>query len=479
MNLKKNLGRVATAFLATAMLASLTAVPASAVDDPDAPAIGDTGTVGAAGGEALTELKFNKVLLLPDDVQVPDVTFTFTLQPAAPAEGETLTDTDDNTSTVYPGVDLTAEEETTSATGTAAFSKDTTGREDANITGGDSAGIADVDMVKQQVTIDLSGATFTDAGVYKYILEENDLTTTDKEDYMLSGDRIVYVNVERVKGVSGTADTYKITGISMVKATEGDDGIYTPKTVTGDEGEPTLAKSDGNIYNFYLLDPPEDDDDEDGDGDDGTPDDPEGDEDPTDPDDNDPDDPTPRDHNAYITKFVGGAMGNYHDDFTFAVKVTSEKTGKTYKAYYEVKDEDGNWVQDATEGRKEAITLTEGAAQTITLSHNERLRISGMSSYDNFGATETDYSTQGYDTKYQVKSDKTQNDPTDGREVNPVDFKKPTTDEEKGQNDIQFTNTRNAVSPTGLAMNIAPYALLVVVAAGACFVFLRKRREDD
>ena len=30
MNLKKNLGRVATAFLATAMLASLTAVPASA-----------------------------------------------------------------------------------------------------------------------------------------------------------------------------------------------------------------------------------------------------------------------------------------------------------------------------------------------------------------------------------------------------------------------------------------------------------------
>ena len=46
-------------------------------------------------------------------------------------------------------------------------------------------------------------------------------------------------------------------------------------------------------------------------------------------------------------------------------------------------------------------------------------------------------------------------------------------------NDVAYTNKLDTVSPTGLAMNIAPYALLVVVAAGACFVFLRKRREDD
>ena len=51
-------------------------------------------------------------------------------------------------------------------------------------------------------------------------------------------------------------------------------------------------------------------------------------------------------------------------------------------------------------------------------------------------------------------------------------------DKEK-TNDVAYTNTRNAVSPTGLAMNVAPYALLVVVAAAGCFVFLRKRREDD
>ena len=43
---------------------------------------------------------------------------------------------------------------------------------------------------------------------------------------------------------------------------------------------------------------------------------------------------------------------------------------------------------------------------------------------------------------------------------------------------MTFINTRDAVSPTGIVMNVAPYALLVVVAAAGCFVFMRKRRED-
>ena len=185
---------------------------------------------------------------------------------------------------------------------------------------------------------------FDDAGVYKYILHEEALTGVDADDYMLSGDRIVYVNVERYQDADGD-DAYKITGISMVKVDADKtktDGYIVPLEKTSGK----LAKADGNIYNFYLLDPPEDDNDE---GrrtaTDGTPDDPEGDKDPVDPDDPtdpdypDDDDPTPRDHNAYITKFVGGAMGNYGDDFTFTVTVNSDKTGKTYNAYYEKYDE--------------------------------------------------------------------------------------------------------------------------------------------
>ena len=43
---------------------------------------------------------------------------------------------------------------------------------------------------------------------------------------------------------------------------------------------------------------------------------------------------------------------------------------------------------------------------------------------------------------------------------------------------VTITNYMQTVAPTGLAMDIAPYALLIVVAAAGCFVFLRKRNED-
>ena len=43
---------------------------------------------------------------------------------------------------------------------------------------------------------------------------------------------------------------------------------------------------------------------------------------------------------------------------------------------------------------------------------------------------------------------------------------------------VIVTNTKTAVSPTGIVANVAPYALLVVIAAAGCFVFLRKRDED-
>ena len=44
--------------------------------------------------------------------------------------------------------------------------------------------------------------------------------------------------------------------------------------------------------------------------------------------------------------------------------------------------------------------------------------------------------------------------------------------------EVHYTNTWNGTPATGIVMNVAPYALLVVVAAAGCFVFMRKRRED-
>lgn len=48
-----------------------------------------------------------------------------------------------------------------------------------------------------------------------------------------------------------------------------------------------------------------------------------------------------------------------------------------------------------------------------------------------------------------------------------------------GTEKITFTNNRDAVTPTGVAMDIAPYALMVVLAGGAGFTFLRKKESFE
>lgn len=526
MNLKKNLGRVATAFLATAMLASLTAVPVSAdpIENPDLGTGGDgsagsavissingNGTLGQAGGNPLTEMEFDKVLMLPDDVAIPDVTFTFTLRAATEEEvgdDEVLTDDAVRTSEVYPGIpyENTTIDKDTGKDGVQVQvtfgSGDEDDRDTARVPNADG-GIANVDMVGKTVEFTgLDDIAFTDAGVYKYILHEEALTSADRHDYTLSGDRIVYVNVERVVGTAGVADTYKITGISMVKVDAEESATEGYIVPLKDEEDGTLAKADGNIYNFYMLEDP--DPNEPG----GTPDDPEGEEDPKDdeetgdPDDTDPDDPVPVDHNAYVVKTVDGAMGNYNDDFEFTVTLTTQKQNKNYKAYLEKLNETTNeWEQITGAGITNPITITantevtgstgvyQGTA-TINLSHNERLRIAGVSAAagdgadavpaDTYAAKEKDYKDTGYTTK--IDRPGTMADVTTATngyyDSESMTFTKDAGGA-KDTNVATFTNTRDAVSPTGIAMNVAPYALLVVVAAAGCFVFLRKRREDD
>ena len=43
---------------------------------------------------------------------------------------------------------------------------------------------------------------------------------------------------------------------------------------------------------------------------------------------------------------------------------------------------------------------------------------------------------------------------------------------------ITVTNTRNPITPTGIAMTFAPYALMVLFAGGIAVLFLRKKKED-
>lgn len=437
MNLKKNLGRVATAFLATAMLASLTAVPASADTPTDGVWTSDTG---------ITAIEFDKVLMLPEKVKTPAVGFTFTLTAADATSGETTTGANNTILEVKDGVQATA-------------GNDTITTKDVTFTAGAPTSAADpdnddnmigVNQVMGDVSLDVSGLAgkFPYAGVYKYTLTEtfdaDNADRADEDDFTLGHSRTVYLYVS----LDDTGATY-ISGVEMYI-----------NTATGTKD----AKADGNFYNFYMLD--------------GDVDDPDKDPDPENPDPDHPggDDPTPRDNEMTVQKTVTGTMGDKGKAFDFTMTIDPAVDTKVYNVVYEYNngtDDAPNWVEGSRITSKDNVQISElkDGVYTVTfqLAHNERVHIYGLSENEAVTATEDDYTTNGgYQTTVTGGTRDTEN-----KNKTSVTFTK------DGNNDVAYTNKLDTVSPTGIAMNVAPYALLVVVAAGACFVFLRKRREDD
>ena len=115
----------------------------------------------------------------------------------------------------------------------------------------------------------------------------------------------------------------------------------------------------------------------------------------------------------------------------------------------------------------------------VSLSDGEYVRVYGLSENDKYIITETDYSGLGYQTQYVISGTKS-DDYTDVTFTDGTSTGEQTVDvgTELKIDYVTFENDREASTPTGIVMNVAPYALLVVIAAAGCFVFLRKRDED-
>ncbi len=410
MKLNKTFGRIATTLVATAMLASVAAVPAFAVDN-------NGGVMDGSQSEAVTEIKFDKQLLLPRNVDVPSVSFNFTVTGAEPTGSETVTD-NGRVVDVISGVD-TIEGGSVTLQNPISFSANDT---KVNLDATDvveeyeaSLEQLDVQKVVKPVSISLNSFGFEDAGVYKYQIAE-----TDVDGITEGGTHTLYLYVERS---TTNEDVYIVTG--------------------------AVLKNDLNTKtdvwnNSYLLG--------------GDPDQP-----------IDPDDPPAVTQNeVMISKTVDGTMGNRTNQFAFTMSITSAET-KSYNIVYEEKDSTGEWVVSDRSEPEWTYDDVEGEHNlTFTLAHNERLRVYGLTN-EEYTVDETVANADSYVTT--IKNGNTDIDTEDAPNGVTNTF-------EGADTTIAYTNTREAVSPTGLIMDIAPYVLLVVVAAAGCFVFLRKRRED-
>lgn len=163
-----------------------------------------------------------------------------------------------------------------------------------------------------------------------------------------------------------------------------------------------------------------------------------------------------------IEKLVTGTLGNKTKAFNFKVKIVANANGETYKIVKKVGTTETGLAD-----------VTAGQDYSFTLKHGESVVIYGLSKSDKFTVVETDAGEDGYNTSYALKGATVQ-------AVNEVSMANGTGDNAVAEDkEVTVTNDKDASTPGGVIMTIAPYALMLVVAGAFAVVFLTRRNRAE
>lgn len=149
-----------------------------------------------------------------------------------------------------------------------------------------------------------------------------------------------------------------------------------------------------------------------------------------------------------ISKAVTGTFADRNKEFTFTLEINGATA-----ANRELKKGEG--------------TITTDADGKFTLKDGESVIVTGLEAADTYKVVETpeDY-TPSIDNAGVTVNDAT----AEGNM---------TTELTSGDKTVAYTNERNASTPTGVIMTIAPYALMVVLAGAFAVVFLTRRNRAE
>lgn len=154
-----------------------------------------------------------------------------------------------------------------------------------------------------------------------------------------------------------------------------------------------------------------------------------------------------------LKKMIAGEMANMTETFEFTISFEGA-AGASFKY--------GDTTITLDEEGKASLTIPE-------LGHEGMAVIKGIPSTVKYTIAETVKGNEGYTTTY------TQTDVT-GAQSGATTTKK---EMGKKDNSVVFTNTKDASTPTGVIMTIAPYALMVVLAGAFAVVFLTRRNRAE
>ena len=289
------------------------------------------------------------------------------------------------------------------------------GNEDAILDSSDKVAALNGSTTVDEVEFDFNMEQFREPGIYYYQLTSSVPTVTGLA--ARNETYIVKVYVENNEAMSG----YEISSVTMYKNAE----YNSPKDADSSKIGDLTGKDSAATYTAEAL---------------------------------------------TLTKVLDGDMANKGDIFGFTIVIDDpDEVGYASQVKYSV---DGAEVEVP-------VVFTEQGVATITVNANNG--IGNNQSIVVYGVpTNADVSITESENGYNAANGEIVNNyaTTWQNAVKDANSDKIATTSVEDTKTVTVTNTKDAVSPTGIAMDIAPYALLVVVAAAGCFVFLRKRRED-
>lgn len=365
------------------------------------------GAIEASGADGVTAAVIDVNLIMDSGVSVPKTTFAFELTtgavaaPAFPLFNGSLS-----------GVKIgKADDMREATTYTLAFAQTTV---TPGLPGG-AAPTAGSQYATEQLTVDFSGVTFKEPGVYRYKLTE----TAPAAPFSLYAEEkgVRYIDVYVEYATDDAADL-TIQGIIVLT---GNADVNTDDQ-TGGTPNVTAGQKSGQINNAYAT------------------------------------------HSLELEKQVAGNQASQNRHFTFQVTVTNPTTaGVTYSATYAVT----KTCQDRDVTNPE--TVTAGAPATFSLKDGEKIVIRNLP----MGATYTVVETpEDYIATATVNGADCQDADTDDGTFTVKAEKGMTADTR-----VVYTNTRNGLIPTGVLLTVVPFAALMVIGLVGVLVILRKRHN--
>lgn len=391
-NTKKTRKMLAAGLLSLAMTA-MTVMPAMAAATAYTPAAGGRMTV-------------NKYLVMKDDANVPNYTPQFTIAAGAAAAAT------DTTPVIYAGIGTPA---ISSLQFTAA---DTTTHIEQQ--SGDSITLDEGEKyIKKEFTLDFSGISFPEPGVYRYTLTETAAAVGSAVTNDANASRTLDVYVEDDTEHPGTL---KVS--SYVLHADNGTGL-----ITDDD-----AKSDG-FTNKY-----------------GT-------------------------HNLTFSKTVSGNQASRDKWFKVTLTITGATAGTKYTVdLSQAEISTGETVNTATKAEyagqtnPNTFTAAEGTVtQAFYVQDGDTIVVKGLAAGTKYTLTEDQEDYKPSVAKTSTDADVAVNAVNNGVTDTVTGITADTT--------VAFTNTKTGTIPTGVLMSVAPYVIIGgIVLAGIAAMSLRKRR---